>query len=605
MLRRITLPSLLYAILVALSAASASAQTNTPATNKLDQAVKARAALVTGKTPVIVSAADADQITELDKAIRQAGGAPGRRLGIINSQAALVPNAALKGLANNPHVKRISHDRTIAGSMERTGLTVGSTSVRQQYGYDGSGVGVAVIDSGITSWHDDLATSTLGVQRVVRFVDFVANQTTPYDDYGHGTHVAGIIGGNGYDSNGRRAGIAPGASLIALKALDGSGNGVISDVIAALDYVVAHKSELNIRVVNLSVATGVYESYDMDPLTRAARAAVKTGIVVVAAAGNNGKSPKGTLQYGGITSPGNEPSVLTVGASSHMGTIDRADDTMAAFSSRGPSAIDTGAKPDVVAPGVGIESTAVANSKLYTSYPQALLNGTVSTTSMPYLSMSGTSMAAPVVAGTVALMLQANPSLTPNAVKAIIQYTAEPNAGYDPLSEGAGFLNAKGAVDLALYFAAPSATAYPTASNWSMGILWGNRMFQGGQLTAKANAWSVDVQWGAAATSTGQTINWGVTTNGSSSNLWDKTGPSRNVVWGNKCSGGDCAGGGWSISSVNDGDVVVWGTGGGGDVVVWGTSDGDVVVWGTGNGGDMVVWGTSCGDSSCAPFIWN
>ena len=357
-------------------------------------------------------------------------------------------------------------------------------------------------------------------------------------------------------------------------------------------------------MVNLSVATGVYESYNTDPLTLAARAAVKAGIVVVAAAGNNGKSSTGTMQYGGITAPGNEPSVLTVGASSHMGTIDRSDDTIAAFSSRGPSAIDTGAKPDVVAPGVGIESTSVAGSKLYTSYPQALLNGTVSTTYLPYLSMSGTSMASPVVAGSVALMMQANPSLTPNAVKAIIQYTAESDAGYDPLTEGTGFLNAKGAVDLAHYFAAPSTTAYPTASNWSLSILWGNRMFQGGQLRANANAWPVDVQWGASATLTGQTINWGVLSNGSSTNPWDTTGAGRNVVWGRKCNGANCTGTGWSISSVNSGDVVVWGTGGGGDVVVWGTGDGDVVVWGTGDNGDIVVWGTSCTDSSCAPFIW-
>src|SRR5437667_12150916 len=107
--------------------------------------------------------------------------------------------------------------------------------------------------------------------------------------------------------------------------------------------------------------------------------------------------------------------------------------------------------------------------------------------------MSGTSMAAPVVAGTVALMMQANPSLTPNAVKAIIQYTAEPNADYDPLTDGVGFLNAKGAVDLARYFAAPSTTAYPTASNWSMSVLWGNRMFQGGQLNPSATAWPVGV----------------------------------------------------------------------------------------------------------------
>src|SRR5439155_25999132 len=128
-----------------------------------------------------------------------------------------------------------------------------------------------------------------GVQRVDRFVDFVDGRQAPYDDYGHGTHVAGIIAGNGFDSNGARAGVAPNARVIALKVLDRDGRGRISDVIAALDYVVANKTALNIRVVNLSVATGVYESYLFDPLTIAAQRAVSAGVVVVAAAGNFGR----------------------------------------------------------------------------------------------------------------------------------------------------------------------------------------------------------------------------------------------------------------------------------------------------------------------------
>src|SRR5213075_680005 len=115
-----------------------------------------------------------------------------------------------------------------------------------------------------------------------------------------------------------------------------------------LDYVVTNKTALNIRIVNLSVATGVYESYLSDPLTLAARQAVRAGIVVVAAAGNNGRGQMGSTQYGGITAPGNAPWVLTVGASSHMGTVDRSDDTIAPFSSRGPTAIDKLPKPDLV-----------------------------------------------------------------------------------------------------------------------------------------------------------------------------------------------------------------------------------------------------------------
>src|SRR5207237_5589922 len=186
-----------------------------------------------------------------------------------------------------------------------------------------------------------------------------------YDDYGHGTHVAGIIAGNGFDSGGARSGIAPAARLVVIKALDGSGQGRISNVIAAFDYVVGHQRDLNIRVVNLSVAAGVYESYYSDPLTLAAKRAVDRGIVVVAAAGNAGRNRNGGTQYGAITAPGNAPWVLTVGASSTMGTIDRGDDTIAAFSSRGPTAVDRAAKPDVVAPGVGTESLSNPASSMY------------------------------------------------------------------------------------------------------------------------------------------------------------------------------------------------------------------------------------------------
>src|SRR5207249_6914263 len=145
------------------------------------------------------------------------------------------------------------------------------------------------------------------------------------------------------------------------------------------------------------------------------------------------------------------------------------------------------AKPDLVAPGVGTESLSAVGSTLYNSLSPYLLSGTVPTSYLPYLSLSGTSMATPVVAGTVALMLQANPDLTPNEVKAILQFTAETYPGYDRLTEGAGFLNAKGAVDLATYLASPSAVPYPQAPEWSAQIIWGNRLFRGGRFTAGAN----------------------------------------------------------------------------------------------------------------------
>jgi serine protease AprX len=561
-------------------------------------------------------------LSEIARSVQQAGGKLGRSLPIINSYAAEVPNAALDGLAHNPHIERISLDRLVTGSMERTGATIGSTAVRQSLGYDGSGVGVAIIDSGVSNSHDDLSGGGLA-QRVVQFVDFVGNGSSAYDDFGHGTHVAGIVAGNGFDSGGARSGVAPGAHLIVLKALDRDGTGRISDVIAALDYVVTNRDALDIRVVNLSVATGVYESYNTDPITLAAQRAVEAGIVVVVAAGNNGRSESSRTLYGGTTAPGNAPWVLTVGASSHMGTVDRGDDTMAVFSSRGPTAIDFSAKPDLVAPGVGIESLSNPQSALYTLNAQYLLSGTVPTSYLPYMSLSGTSMSAPVVSGTVALMMQANPTLTPNEVKAILQYTALVYAGPDALTQGAGFLNAQGAVELARYLGAPSSIAYPSSSGWGKRLIWGNWLVRGGRLTSGAAAWSTGLTWGALPVPGGQSIDWGVLCTGGNcgngSKAWrvtcsDQTctsvafsGDVRNAVWGTTCGGSNC-GVGWSVPAsgdaltLSDKDTVVWGTMDA-DTVVWGTMDADTVVWGTLDA-DTVVWGTMCSDPACRPVVW-
>ena len=475
---------------------------------KLDPLLQRRVSLLTGHSRVIVRATSATSLVSIVPVVQQVGGTVGRSLGIIDGVAADVPNVALALLAASPLVARLSLDRVIAGAMERTGATSGAAAARQQYGYDGSGVGVAVIDSGITARHDDLTDPTMGTQRVDRFVDFVNGQQAPYDDYGHGTHVAGIVAGNGFDSAGRRSGIAPGAHVIALKVLDGSGRGRISDVIAALDYVVTYKDAYNIRVANLSVATGVYESYTTDPLTLAARHAVEAGIVVVAAAGNYGRGPDGRTQYGAITAPGNSPWVLTVGASSHMGTIDRADDTIALFSSRGPTAIDRAPKPDLVAPGVGIESLSDPDSSMYSTRSPYLLSGTVATSYLTYLSLSGTSMAAPVVSGTVALMLQANHALTPNQVKTILQSTAQPYQVYDRMTEGAGFLDAKRAVDAARTWIAPDVSApWLTPDLGLLAIIFGN----GGSQTATAtDDGSGSVVWGTGDDD-GEGVVWGTT----------------------------------------------------------------------------------------------
>jgi len=258
-----------------------------------------------------------------------------------------------------------------------------------------------------------------------------------------------------------------------------------------------------------------------------------------------------------------------------------------------------------MAPGVGTESLSAPGSAFYNSMPAYLLNGTVPTSYLPYLSLSGTSMAAPVVAGTVALMLQVNPSLTPNEVKAILEYTAQTYHGYDALTQGAGFLNARGAVELAHYFGSPSDMPYPSTDGWSGRIIWGNYRLQGGQLTPDATAWQ-GVSWGAEPTATNP-ISWGVICTDSCDGgapVWSSwaascldplcasinwSGGARNVVWGTTCAS-SCASSGTGYAS--------------GTAVVWGSSDaGDAVVWGSNDGSDAVVWGSSCTDPSCK-VVW-
>jgi serine protease AprX len=583
----------------------------------------------------------------IDSEAKKLGGKLGRSLGLINGQVVELPNGQLRKLADYPGVELIVDDRPTSGEMNRVAVTVGARAVQQTYGLRGAGVGVAVIDSGVTSWSNDLTyagtsslVQTANGQRVAGFVDFVNGRTAPYDDNGHGTHVAGIIAGNGYNSLGVRAGIAPDAHLVSLKVLDAQGHGVISNVIAALDWAVANKAPFNIRVINLSVGAAVTMSYKVDPLALAAKRAVDAGIVVVTAAGNLGKnSITGAVQYGAITAPANAPWVITVGASSHQGTVDRTDDIMASFSSRGPTAIDYQAKPDLVAPGVGTVSLSDPTSTMYTTMSSYLMSGSLPLGYMPYLSLTGTSMSAPVVAGTVALMVQANPGLSPNLVKAILEYTAQPYPGYNALTEGAGFLNSKGAVDLARYFRyAASGSSYPHPAEWGKTIIWGNFRLHRGAISPKASAFKTGVQWGSSIDLSGKNVVWGTIcddacdnvvwgTNepvmddnvvwGTSSSIdpscdpaaencdnvvWGTTSDDDNVVWGTTCSELNCKNVVWNTSSDND-DNVVWGTcGDDGDNVVWGTS-GKVDVRAWNDGDDNVVWGTSGSDGADAPIF--
>lgn len=572
---------------------------------KLDEVVRARAALPGGRSRVIIEYAGPADV----RVITERRGRVAKRLKGARADVAEIDNTALADLGSDPRVARISMDRPVHATMARTTAATGASVAQQTYGVTGAGVGVALIDSGISTWHNDLYLGDGGPARVAHYRDFTVSPddpraSDPSDAYGHGTHVAGIVAGSGHDSNGRRAGIAPDARLVALRVLDADGNGTISNVIEAIDYAIEHSGALNIRVINISVAAGVFESYRSDPLTRAARRAVEAGIVVVTSAGNLGENEYGEPQYGGITAPGNAPWVITVGAASHQGTPHRSDDVVASFSSRGPTAIDMGAKPDLIAPGVGIESLADPFSTLATLNPE-LLVGEFGPSGRPYLSLSGTSMAAPVVTGAVALMLQQNPQLTPNAVKVILQYTAQAHPTEPVLAQGAGMLNVAGALRLAAWFAQPTETldtsdtieGEPVA--WSQQLIWGNYRITGGVPMPEANAWDLTSTWGAMRPRGAGAIVWGART--LDGDVQVESQDDVLVLAGDEVEIGATSGRRNIVWATGGRRNIVWATSGRRNIV-WATGDRRNIVWATALG-ENVVWGDDCGGDDCQQ-IW-
>ena len=272
-----------------------------------------------GSSRVIVRLHPGVSADAADAAIRGLRGTLGRRLPSVGGQVAYVPDTALAALARLPGVNGVSLDRRVQGTLERTGATVGATWVRDTLGFDGTGVGIAIIDSGVANWHDDL-----GSGRVTRFVDFVNFQPPPTTTTATARTSPASSRATATIPAGRRRGVAPGATLLVEKVLDASGQGYISNVIAAIDYAIANKDALNIRVINLSVAAGVYESYTTDPLTLAAKRAVEAGIVVVSAAGNLGRdAERQAAVRRHRRARATRRGCITVGASSHNGTVDR------------------------------------------------------------------------------------------------------------------------------------------------------------------------------------------------------------------------------------------------------------------------------------------
>lgn len=488
---------------------------------------------------------------EHQKVIRRGGGIHSK-FGHLKSAAYSVPASALANLANDPDVAYISPDRPVRAKLDYTASAINASAVWNQ-GFDGTGIVVAVIDSGMNQSND----LTLN-NRIVYNQDFtgtikannnVKDAHNAPDLYGHGQHVAGIIASTGKSSSCgdcTRAlkGIAPGVTLVNLRALDENGMGTDSSVIAAIDQAIALKKSgaYNIRVLNLSLGRPVYESYTQDPLCQAVEQAWQSGIVVVVAAGNDGRDG-----YGTIAAPANDPYVITVGAMKTMGTYPRTDDQIASYSAKGPTAIDYVVKPDLVAPGNQVVSLLATNSTLSAEYPTnavaqnyyqegkpgpAKKNG-------PYFTLSGTSMATPVVSAAAADLLQAHPELTPDQVKARLMLTAyktfpssttaiDPSTGqtftsyYDVFTVGAGYLDLAAAMSSTVVAQGTAMSPYAVAdtsgnvffvadssSVWDVGSSQGT--FSAKSVWAPNSVGSTKCNWGFSAVSSSK-CNWGLST---------------------------------------------------------------------------------------------
>lgn len=345
------------------------------------------------------------------------------RYSVINGMAVTIPDDQVDELKAMKNVMYVEKDQTVHVQLDKAVPIIGAPEVWDT-GYTGKGVKVAVIDTGIDASHPDLNGN-----KVVGWVDYVQGKTTPYDDHGHGTHVSSIIAGTGSASDGKYKGVAPEASLIGVKVLSKDGSGSNTNIIKGIDWAVQNHAQ----VISMSLGGSQHSQATDDAINNA----IKAGVVCVIAAGNSGPGAKT------IACPGDNPNAITVGA------VDK-NDTIASFSSRGPT-YDGRIKPDVSNIGVSViaaRATGTNGGKPLNDY---------------YTAMSGTSMATPMTSGVVALLLQANPKLTPAQVKDILTKTAKPLGGNTPNNNyGYGRVQAKAALDYLKSGKVPSPTPTPT-----------------------------------------------------------------------------------------------------------------------------------------------
>lgn len=369
--------------------------------------------------PVLVQCTNASTFSALQNHLKGLGLIVNQSFKHINTVSIPMHLTHLPKVLNLPEIKKVYLDRKVSALLNNATPTTGATTIWSKLNKKGDDVTIAIVDTGISP-HADLGS------RIIGFKDFISNKRKAYDDNGHGTHCAGCAAGNGALSNGLYRGTAPNASLVGVKVLDQKGSGSLSNVIAGIQWCIRNKNKYNIRVISLSLGSVAELSYKEDPICQIVDLAWKSGIVVVAAAGNSGPKAKT------ISSPGNHPSIITVGATDDRGTNDPADDTIANFSSRGPTP-DGIFKPDVVAPGTNIVSL-----RSPSSYLDRITDSRVGKN---YCSMSGTSMATPLVAGICALMLSINPSLTPAEVKQKLKKGAI-SLGLPSTVQGSGVVSA-------------------------------------------------------------------------------------------------------------------------------------------------------------------
>jgi serine protease AprX len=375
-------------------------------------------------------------------------GTPVAPLSLINAAAGFANAAGIEALSLVPDVAFVHHDRTVGPRQTAAPPPATppeefaprySRTVRAHplwdVGITGNGVAVAVLDSGVAADLD----LTAPTNRILASVNF-ADQASTSDPGGHGTHIAGIVAGNGTRSDGEFVGVAPQANIVDVRVLGRTGSGRMSSVVRGIEWVLAHRAEYNIRVINLSLGAPAPLSYRIDPLSAAVEIAWRRGLVVVAASGNTGP------ERDTVTSPGIDPYVITVGATDSHGTRNANDDTLAWFSAWGNT--ESGPKPDLVAPGRRLASAHVPGSTLHTLYPDRVVAAPNGST---YFRLSGTSQSTGVVSGAAALLLQRHPHLTPDQVKAAL-VTGVQAYGWDtgpvlpdPIADGRGMVDAQDA----------------------------------------------------------------------------------------------------------------------------------------------------------------